>query len=131
MPAFLCAGLSAGLRSLAALLLAGLAVHAGGSDAAEDAGIADREITGLISAVESSGCVFIRNGDRHDAAEAADHLRLKYRRGKRYADTAEHFIERLASKSSWSGEPYLIECGGTGEPSGDWLTTALLRIRGA
>ena len=77
-----------------------------------------------------SGCTFIRNGSRHDAEDAASHMRLKYRRGKRYATTAELFIERLASKSSFSGKPYAIECPGSeAVPSGEWLTARLHEYR--
>jgi len=79
--------------------------------------------------VEASGCEFIRNGDRRDSVAAANHLRLKYRRGQRYADTAEHFIDRLETKSSWSGKPYLIECEGQSEASGKWLYSRLLKLR--
>jgi hypothetical protein len=57
-------------------------------------------------------------------------MRMKYRRGKRYATTAELFIERLASKSSFSGKPYKIECpGGDTVLSGDWLTARLQEYR--
>ncbi|WP_284296550.1 DUF5329 domain-containing protein [Thalassotalea loyana] len=77
---------------------------------AEEKEIASQEIEYLISTVEKSGCRFHRNGDSHDATRAADHLRLKLRRGKKYADSAEHFIERLASKSSWTGKAYHLEC---------------------
>ena len=115
------------VRSLVAAI-AVLALLAGYPAQADD-NVAEQEITALIAAVESSGCFFLRNADRHDSAEAADHLRLKYRRGRRYADTAEHFIERLASKSSWSGKPYFIECDGEQSPSGDWLSAQLELIR--
>ena len=91
---------------------------------------ADVEIEHLITTVGESGCTFIRNGSRHDADDAASHMRLKYRRGKRYAPTAELFIERLASKSSFSGKPYAIECpGNDAVPSGDWLTARLQEYR--
>ena len=89
----------------------------------------DTEIEYLLEYVAGSGCVFIRNGDDHDAADAADHLRLKYDRGRRYADTAEQFIDRLASESSWTGKPYSVTCGDTTEPSGDWLHRALAEYR--
>jgi len=56
-----------------------------------------QEILILIEAISGSGCEFERNGSPHDAESAANHLRLKYRRGKRYADTTVKFIERLAS----------------------------------
>ena len=82
---------------------------------------ADQEIQHLLTFVENSGCNFHRNGTDHDSAAAADHLRLKYSRGGRYADTAEHFIDRLASESSWTGRKYTVTCQGVTEPSGEWL----------
>ncbi|NCF38249.1 MAG: hypothetical protein GWP56_18050 [Gammaproteobacteria bacterium] len=99
--------------------------------AAVFAGNTEAEIEYLISAVGESGCTFIRNGSRHDAENAASHMRMKYRRGKRYATTAELFIERLASKSSISGKLYFIECEGLEPvPSGAWLTARLEDYRG-
>ena len=90
---------------------------------AEDAEV---EIDFLLSAIGESGCVFIRNGTRHNARDAEDHLRTKYRRGKRYASTSEKFIERLASQSSMSKKLYYIECEGEEKvPSGDWLGARL------
>lgn len=84
------------------------------------------EIEVLIQAVASSGCEFERNRKRHDAATAADHLRLKYRRGKRYATSAEKFIDRLASKSSFTGRQYLMLCPGEDEQTANaWLHAAL------
>lgn len=84
----------------------------------------------LIVAVETSGCTFIRNNKRHSAGQAADHLRLKLRRGKRYATTAEDFIENLASKSSWSGKPYVMDCPGSEQQSvNQWLRERLDTVR--
>ena len=94
------------------------------------AGETEVEIDYLITTVGESGCTFIRNGSRHDAEDAASHMRLKFQRGKRYATTAELFIERLASKSSFSGKPYAIECPGSDAvPSGEWLTARLQEYR--
>ena len=108
-------------------LVAALAVL---SPAAVFAGDTETEIEYLITTVGESGCTFIRNGSRHEAEDAASHMRLKYRRGKRYAPTAELFIERLASKSSMSGKPYTIDCPGSGAvPSGEWLTARLQEYR--
>ena len=90
---------------------------------------ADAEIRALIQAVAESDCEFNRNGSLHSAEAAAAHLELKYSRGKRYADSAEAFIERLASKSSWSGKPYQMICDGQTQPSRDWLTATLLKMR--
>lgn len=106
---------------LAVFLLLGPAGWA--DDAAE-------EIDFLLSAIGTSDCVFIRNGSRHNAKDAEEHLRMKYRRGKRYAPTAEKFIERLASQSSMSKKLYYIECGNEEEvPSGDWLSQRLKEYR--
>lgn len=88
------------------------------------------EIEYLLTTVGSSDCVFVRNGKRHDAPDAEDHLRMKYRRGKRYAPTTEAFIERLASKSSFSKKLYHIECPGAEPvPSGEWLSQRLAEYR--
>ena len=90
---------------------------------------ADTEIHALIQAVAESDCEFERNGSLHSSRAAAEHLELKYSRGKRYADSAEAFIDRLASKSSWSGKPYQMICDGQTQPTGDWLSATLEEIR--
>lgn len=90
----------------------------------------DQEIRYLLDFVAASGCTFTRNGSDHTAEEAADHLRLKYQRGRRYAATAEEFIERLASQSSWSGKAYTVRCGTQAETSARWLQRALADHRG-
>lgn len=87
------------------------------------------EINNLIQVVADSGCVFIRNGDEHDSANAADHLKLKLRRGKRYASSTEKFIDRLASESSWSGDPYFIVCNDVRRTANNWLHAALNDLR--
>ncbi len=88
------------------------------------------EIDFLLESIGSSNCTFIRNGKRYDSAAAADHLRMKYRKGKRYATTSEEFIERLASKSYLSKKLYFIECAGDEKiPSGDWLKKRLGEYR--
>jgi hypothetical protein len=88
------------------------------------------EIDYLLAAIGSSDCTFIRNGSRYDAEDAEAHLRMKYKRGKRYASTTENFIERLASKSSMSRKPYFIECGNAEKvESGIWLELRLEEFR--
>ncbi len=92
--------------------------------------VAEREIEYLIEAIGESDCDFIRNGKRHTAADAEGHIRMKYKRGRRYASTAELFIERLASKSSMSKKPYLMACGAEAPvESGDWLSARLAEFR--
>ncbi len=89
----------------------------------------DREVQHLLEFVENSGCTFFRNGSDHDAADAADHLRLKYSRGGKYVNNADQFIERLASESSWTGRPYTVTCDGVTRPSGEWLEEELKAYR--
>ena len=88
------------------------------------------EIEFLLTAVGDSGCLFVRNGETYPSSDAEAHLRMKYRRGERYAPTAEKFIERLASGSSISKEPYLIRCGDEAPiPTGDWFFEQLREYR--
>lgn len=103
---------------LPALLL--LAVTAGWAGESTD-----MEVQYLLQFVENSGCTFHRNGSDHNAVDAADHLRLKYRNGARYVKSADQFIDRLASESSWSGKKYTVTCEGHTQLSGEWLHRAL------
>ena len=91
---------------------------------------APAEIDYLLNTIGSSDCTFIRNGKQHNAQDAEAHLRMKYRRGKRYAPTSEKFIERLASKSSMSGKLYYIECESEVRKAfGQWLMQRLNEYR--
>ncbi len=87
------------------------------------------EIQHLLSAIGDSGCTFIRNRKQHTAPEAEKHLAMKLRRAGSRVKTAEVFIDKLASESSWTGKPYVIQCGDDSTPSRDWLTTELEKFR--
>ncbi|MFT7286660.1 MAG: hypothetical protein ACI87W_000768 [Halieaceae bacterium] len=90
----------------------------------------EAEIEYLLSAIGNSGCTFIRNGSSHSPENAEAHLRKKYERGRKYASTAEKFIERLATASSWSKKPYTMRCvDEEATPTGDWLRRKLLNYR--
>jgi hypothetical protein len=90
------------------------------------ASTAEAEIQYLLKSVGQSECVFIRNGRSHSAMEAESHLRMKYGKTKSRIDSSKQFIERIASKSSWSGKPYFIECPDSErQRSRDWLTEML------
>ncbi|HZH44384.1 MAG TPA: DUF5329 domain-containing protein [Lysobacter sp.] len=113
--------------ALALALLAGMA-------AAAPPPQAEREIGRLIDALGSSGCRFQRNGDWHDAKAAQEHLRRKYDylRRRELVASAEQFIERAATRSSMSGKPYTVRCGGRAEePSAQWLGRQLQALRRA
>ena len=87
----------------------------------------DEEIDYLLASVGASDCTFIRNGKSYAAKSAQDHLQMKRKRGKRYYDSADEFIDRIASKSSFSGKPYRIQCGDDPEQTAAAWFTALLR----
>ena len=90
----------------------------------------DLEIDHLLAVVGESECTFIRNGKEYAATDARDHLAMKRRRGKRYYDSADEFIENIASKSSWSGKPYEIRCDDEPAiPAGEWFGRALTEFR--
>ena len=64
----------------------------------------------LIHFVESRKDIkFVRNGTEYYCAEAAKFLRGKLEAMGREVSSAREFIERIASKSSTSGEPYHVK----------------------
>ena len=88
------------------------------------------KIQALISTVEKShGLVFIRNGSTHDPAQAASHLRLKWKNAGKRVHTAEDFIRYCATGSSLSGKPYRIQfADGRTEQSAVYFHAQLRRI---
>lgn len=96
--------------------------------AAEESSM-EEEIDYLIARVADSDCTFIRNGREHDAEAARDHLQMKRERGKRYYDTTEEFVLRIASQSSWSGKDYRIRCGEATSTAKEWFTERLTEYR--
>lgn len=92
------------------------------------------EIDLLLGRLQASGCEFNRNGAWYSGAEARDHLlrKLEYLEGKTTIQSTEQFIEVAATKSSISGEPYLVRCGSAAPvESRVWLTGQLGIIRAA
>ena len=90
------------------------------------------KIDALIAAVERlPDAVFIRNGSEHDAKQAADHLRLKWKHGGKRIRTARDFIRHLATKSSLTGRKYRIRfADGKEVNSGDWMRQELAKRGG-
>ena len=84
------------------------------------------EISYLINSVGKNGCVFIRNGERFSGKEAREHLRSKRKLNAHLIHSAEDFIKKIASRSSTSGEPYMISCKGEEQQSAnEWFTRLL------
>src|SRR5262245_29188514 len=117
------------MRSLVVLPLALLATV---SAAAPLSPTAHAEIDTLLTRLETSGCQVSRNGTWYPAAETRSHLetKLHYLEDRGAVENAEQFIERAASASSMSGQPYLIKCGDNPPvESGAWFSRELQAIR--
>ena len=70
----------------------------------------DDEIRYLIGSVGRDGCAFIRNNRKYSRRQAREHLRSKWRLNERLVESAEDFIEKIASRSVTSGQHYRIQC---------------------
>lgn len=99
---------------------------------AAPAAAAQTEINYLLEFVAQSGCDFYRNGSWYEAKKAQAHLRQKFEflmaRGQIL--TAEDFIEKVATKSSLSGQAYQVRCaGGEAHTTAQWLLSELAHYR--
>jgi hypothetical protein len=111
-----------------------LALWTNVSAAAPTAAPVRAEIDALLGKLQASGCQFNRNGSWYSGADAKVHLlrKLEYVENKTTVQSTEQFIELAAAKSSSSGKPYQVRCGGG--PAVDsqlWLTRQLTTLRGA
>ncbi|WP_242926837.1 DUF5329 family protein [Pontibacter vulgaris] len=69
----------------------------------------EEKIDRLIAFVKNmKNCKLVRNGSEHIPAEAAEHLQMKRKNHGSKIKTAEDFIKYLATKSSMTGEYYII-----------------------
>jgi hypothetical protein len=95
---------------------------------------AQAEIDHLLDYIAHSNCRFNRNGSWHGMDEAKSHISMKYGylRDRGQVPDTQAFIDGAASKSSFSGKNYLVECPGQPViPSADWLKAELERFRKA
>jgi len=85
-----------------------------------------KEVEHLLEFVSTSDCEFERNGKKHPGEKASSHMNRKYNHFRDKITTTEEFIEYSGTKSTRSGEEYLIYCG-TSDPitSKDWLLEEL------
>lgn len=92
------------------------------------------EIDAMLNRLETSACEFQRNGNWHGSGRAKAHLldKLGYIEKRGTVQSAEQFIELAASRSSVSGKPYQVRCGGAAPvESNQWLREQLTAIRGS
>lgn len=114
---------------LGALFAAGWAT-AHGAARAEPPPAERARIEALIAAVgRRSDIRFLRNGREYSAAQAADFLRGKFQWQIDRITTVQHFIERVGTRSTSSGEPYQVRLAdGRVVTSAEFLTQELRRL---
>jgi hypothetical protein len=89
------------------------------------------KIEKLISAIEAlEGASFVRNGQSYSTDEAITHLRRKMESAGQQIKTVQDFIEQLASKSSLTGDEYMIRMpNGQAIKASDFLTQELGKLK--
>jgi Family of unknown function (DUF5329) len=96
--------------------------------------VAERQkIEALIKVIaDAKDLQFVRNGKVYDAAIAAKFLRAKWAANDAEVKTARAFIDKVASFSGTSGEPYLIRrSDGSKIKSQDYLIAELQKLEKA
>lgn len=91
----------------------------------------DSLISSLISSMleglaQKKDLIFVRNGDEHTCDEAVSHLRLKLGNTRNRIDTAEQFIDKVASSSSITGKPYIVKMPGKSDENAQPFLHALI-----
>jgi glutathione S-transferase len=114
-------------RVLAALVLAVILI---GPLSAAPSTAEQARIDRLLEAVaQNQSARFIRNGSDYSGADAAYFLRRKLEAYGDRVQTVQDFIDRIASKSSTSGQLYQVRLGdGRVVPSAEFLRAELARI---
>jgi len=87
------------------------------------------EIESLLLFIEQSECTFVRNGNHYDTLKAREHIEKKYAYYKERITSTEDFIQYSATKSSITGEPYMVICNGVNMATSDWLKAELAELR--
>jgi hypothetical protein len=116
-------GAAAYLVVLSVLALSGNLIHARAAATPENL---NETIGYLLDFVANSDCAFIRNGSSYNSKEAAAHIKAKYDYFQKEIKTPEDFIRLAASKSEFSGRPYLVTTkDGYEMETAGWLRKAL------
>lgn len=87
----------------------------------------EARINAMLDALaQKKDLVFVRNGDTHNCEEAVSHLRLKLGNTRNLIDTAEQFIDKVASSSSITGKPYIVRIPGKSDENAQPYLHALI-----
>ncbi len=88
--------------------------------------IMSNEISFLLSTIKHTTCQLKRNGSLHSGEDAEKHIRRKYNYVSKKIKTTEQFIAYAATRSSFTGRPYMLICGNTKPQStASWLLKTL------
>ena len=88
------------------------------------------EVNHLLAFIKESGCIINRNGTDHPAVKGISHIEKKYDYFRDDITSTEEFIEYSATKSTMSGDFYMVSCPGKETiRTQDWLMTELKRFR--
>ena len=79
----------------------------------------------LLDSVAASDLQFMRNGKAHTGAEAAEHMRRKYKHFDDRIQSADDFIDLAATKSMLSGKKYTVRTADVEMATADWLRAVL------
>jgi hypothetical protein len=93
--------------------------------------VEEQMIDTLIQRVSKmNAMVFLRNGNEYTAADAAKHMQAKYDYFKKDLVTAEDFIDRCASRSEVTGQPYKVKLtDGAVRDANEFLNSELRALR--
>jgi hypothetical protein len=88
------------------------------------------EVDHLLAFVKNSACIINRNGSNHSAEKGIEHIKMKYDYFRDDIKSTEDFIEYSATKSTMSGNYYMVSCPGKKAiRTQDWLMSELKRFR--
>jgi len=68
------------------------------------------EVEHLLNFVANTSCIIERNSSLHSGPEALSHIKKKYAYYRNDISSTEEFIELSASKSTFSGNFYTVQC---------------------
>ena len=89
-----------------------------------------KEVNHLLAFVKNSGCTINRNDTNHPAEKGVSHIENKYDYFRDDIKNTEDFIEYSATKSTMSGDYYMVTCPGKKTiKTQDWLLTELKKYR--
>ena len=89
-----------------------------------------REVSHLLTFVKHSGCSINRNGRDYPAEKGVAHIENKYDYFRDDIQNTEDFIKYSATKSTMSGDYYMVTCPGKKMiKTQDWLLTELQKYR--